>query len=270
MRRNSPSAKSVPMRRIATGRRALRRDGDPWEIADPWAAVPVKAPPALPPTQNAHIRGRTVFRGERASSSHEQPDRGPREDSGARQQRNVSAPVGKARPRASRRVKWGGQWGTLHYNGWAIITIDELTPRMKLRSAFMKILHLLRLRRMWSQIGAMLQLAGRRTYFLRARELVWTIVSTISFGCIRRRSYQTGGTPWTLQQAWVYLGPIVRRAAPMFKHLVSKQGHQRYRSIVRERNFRSEVLRQIHNNSWWSWTPEAHRSIYHLSQEVPR
>ena len=113
-----------------------------------------------------------------------------------------AAPKGKSFARNSIRVRWGSHWGTLHRGAWDIIDLDHLTPKMRLRVAFFKVVHLVRLRKMWSQIGALLQIAGRRTYFLRARELVWTIVaSCIPFRCRRFRNMQNGGTPWTLQQA---------------------------------------------------------------------
>ena len=178
-------------------------------------------------------------------------------------------PKGKAYARNAIRVRWGSQWGTMHRLGWTVIDLDYLTIRMRLRRAIFKVLHLIRLRRLWSQLGALMQVAGRRTYFLRARELVWTVVSTcIPTKCRRYRSMEAGGQPWSLQQAWGYLGPIVRRGAPLFKHLVSRHGHLTFRSVTRERSFRAIVKAQIAQSHWWNWTPVAQSSDRILSTPI--
>jgi len=178
-------------------------------------------------------------------------------------------PKGKAFARNSIRVRWGSQWGTMHRLGWTVIDLDHLTVKMRLRRAFFQVLHLIRLRKLWSQLGAMLQVAGRRTYFLRARELVWTLVSScVPMKCRKHRSIEDGGQPWSLQQAWGYLGPIIRRAAPTFKHLESRYGHLTYRSLTRERSFRSTVRKQIAESHWWNWTPLAQKSDLILSSPI--
>jgi len=201
------------------------------------------------------FRGRTVYRGNYHSTA-------------APRNRNPT-PKGKAYARNAIRVRWGGQWGTMHRLGWTVIDLDYLTIRMRLRRAIFKVLHLIRLRRLWSQLGALMQVAGRRTYFLRARELVWTVVSTcIPTKCRRYRSMEAGGQPWSLQQAWGYLGPIVRRGAPLFKHLVSRHGHLTFRSVTRERSFRAIVKAQIAQSHWWNWTPVAQSSDRILSTPI--
>jgi len=201
------------------------------------------------------FRGRIVYRGDYYSAV-------------APRSRNIT-PRGKAYARNAIRIRWGSQWGTMHRDGWNVIHLDHLTTKMKLRSAIFKVLHLIRLRKMWSQLGAMLQIAGRRTYFIRARELVWTVVSTcIPARCRRFRSMEAGGQPWSLQQAWGYLGPIIRRAAPLFKHLLSRQGHLTFRSITRERSFRAIVKAQIAQSHWWNWTPVAQSSDRILSTPI--
>ena len=262
---NPASIRGRDSRQRSRFRRSLRQQG----IEDPWFAVPAHAfiganPHDRPVTSSdeelaapAVRRGRSVARGLASSSSSSMPR---------------AAPKGKAFAQRSR-VRWGNQWGTMTRSGWQMIDLNALTPKMRLKSAFCKVLHLIRLRKMWSQIGALLQLGGRNSYFPRVKELLWTVVSVVTLGCIRPRhraytTMQNGGTPWTLAQAWGYLGVIVRRAAPMFKHLERYHGHLCHKSIVRERMFRSIVLRQIHNNGWWNWTPEAHRSIAILDQPI--
>ena len=142
---------------------------------------------------------------------------------------------------------------------------------MKLRSAFWKVVHLVRLRKIWSQIGALLQRSGMNMLLLDVRQRTWSLLLSAVPGCRRRYRYRVaeeGGTKWTLQQAWGYLGPIVRRAAPLFKHLKRVYGQLRYRSVTRERLFRRSVIAQINANRWFSWTPEAHRAINILDQPI--
>ena len=133
--------------------------------------------------------------------------------------------------------------------------IIQPTPRMRLKTAFMRVLHLIRLRKLWSQCGAALQVGGRRSYFRAVLE--WIRI------CPRR-----GNRSWTLRQCWAYLGPFVRRHAPIFKHLVSRGGNLQYRSKPRERHFRSIVVAQIDANGWWNWTDLAIRSRRHLGQDI--
>ena len=127
-----------------------------------------------------------------------------------------------------------------------------LTPKMRMRQAFFKVLHLIRLRKLWSQCGALLQITGRRSFFLRVLDIC------------PRRSHRA----WTISQCWAYLGPIVRRHAPIFRHLHSRFGHLQYRSRPRERNFRRVVMAQIDGNGWWNWCDQAIRSRRCLGQDI--
>ena len=129
------------------------------------------------------------------------------------------------------------------------------TPRMRFKVAAWRVVHLIRLRRLWSQCGAMLQLVGRRSY---VRDLLQLLRI-----CPRR-----GNRQWTIRQCWVYLGPIVRRYAPVFKHLKSSHGQLQHRSRPRERHFRQIVIRQIDANGWWNWTDVAIRSRSLLGQNL--
>ena len=126
---------------------------------------------------------------------------------------------------------------------------SQLTPKMRLRQAFFKVLHLIRLRKLWSQCGALLQISGRRSFFLRVLDMIRI--------CPRRSHRQ-----WTLRQCWSYLGPIVRRHAAAFRHLHSRFGHLQYRSRPMERNFRRIVMAQIDANGWsiCIWHQGLHRA----------
>ena len=135
------------------------------------------------------------------------------------------------------------------------VLVIQPTPRMRLKTAFMRVLHLIRLRKLWSQCGAALQVGGRRSFLRQLMGWLWI--------CPRR-----GHRSWTLRQCWIYLGPIVRRHAGLFKHLVSRHGHLQHRSKPRERHFRLTVLAQIDNNGWWNWTDVAIRSRHHLGQDL--
>ncbi len=128
-----------------------------------------------------------------------------------------------------------------------------MEPKARLKQAFWRVVHLVRLRKLWSQCGALLQLQGRRSYLREILELFRI--------CPRRRS-------WTARNCWSYLGPIVRRAAPAFKHLVSRRGSLQHRSKPRERNFRAIVTAQIDANGWWNWCDTAIRSRRHLGQNI--
>ena len=130
-----------------------------------------------------------------------------------------------------------------------------LHPRARLRQAMWRVVHLIRLRKLWSQCGALLQVRGRRSYLRELLEL---------FRICPRRSARA----WSLQRCWAYLGPIVRRAAPMFRHLVRRHGNLQHRSKPRERNFRRIVLAQIDANGWWNWTDTAVRSRRHLGPDI--
>ena len=130
-----------------------------------------------------------------------------------------------------------------------------LTPKMRMRQAFFKVLHLIRLRKLWSQCGALLQISGRRSFFLRVLDMI---------RICPRRSHRR----WTLRQCWSYLGPIIRRHAAAFRHLHSRFGHLQYRSRPMERNFRRIVMAQIDANGWWNWCDLAVKSRRYLGQNI--
>ena len=122
-------------------------------------------------------------------------------------------------------------------------------------AAIFQILHIIRLRRLWSQCGALLQISGRRSFFLRLLDMI---------RICPRRSHRR----WTLRQCWSYLGPIIRRHAAAFKHLHSRFGHLQYRSRPMERNFRRIVMAQIDANGWWNWCDLAVKSRRYLGQKL--
>ncbi len=106
----------------------------------------------------------------------------------------------------------------------------------RLRKVSMKILQLLRLRRLWSQISSLLNVTGRNSVFTN----IQTFVRNHSW-CRRRRS-----TNWTLGQARAFVGRQLRNKAILFAHLHSVKGFQQYKSKAIEEEFRRIIRTQIH------------------------
>ena len=115
-------------------------------------------------------------------------------------------------------------------------------PR-RFKAAAWKIVQLIRLRRLWSQCGAVMQAGGRQSYF-------HTLKCQIRLLFCSRRAQRFGP-----RQLWGLLGPLVRKVAPIFKHLHSVRGHLQYRSRPQERRFRDYLQRQIRAS--WTWEPVA-------------
>ena len=128
----------------------------------------------------------------------------------------------------------------------------------RLKAVAWTVVHTIRLRRVWSQAGAYLQLAGRRSFLPLLRQILRNI--------IRCRRPIMKPPLAAVKQTWTLLGPLIRKRAPLFAHLHSVHGHLRFRDIRTERQFRRLVSAQLalsgNQDRWFqSFADQSHRYL---------
>ena len=119
-------------------------------------------------------------------------------------------------------------------------TSHLIGPKSRWKRATRYVLLLLPVRPIWSSCMALLNSTLHRE---RRFEFLFSLGTSL---LCPRRGQQSERARENIKFAISKLSPLIRRGAPLFKHLLSVKAHQQYKRKAEEQNFRKSLEEQTH------------------------